>query len=442
MKFGLKWQVCCGFSILLLIGTGKADRLPEAGVYWHGVKQVPPSPEVLNRILKAHEQWIESDGKAGTRADFSHGNLSNLNLQGANLWGANLEGTWLPGANLTNAVLGLKGQKTEQVSKAPGEYMILPPRMGQIIVKDANGRVIAASSPVPDSTNLKSATLWNANLHQADLDSADLSTASLSGADLSGADLSGADLTGANLAGAILDGSNVSDANLDRTLFEPASLSSIIGPESAKNLYKVTFQSNPDALIKLRKQFQDEGLTAQEREITYAINRRRTQLDSRIERWFRIVGFDLTCQYGLNPGRPLRIIVAVWAIFSLLYMVLLHRKRCFRVRINRFCGGRDQIREFSMWSPSFLETSVWKTLRASLRFERRALCAMMFFSLVNAFNLGYREFNIGQWLRMLTKRQYDVRAIGCVRSLAGIQSVVSIYLFALWILTYFGRPFE
>ena len=67
---------------------------------------------------------------------------------------------------------------------------------------------------------------------------------------------------------------------------------------------------------------------------------------------------------------------------------------------------------------------------------------MMFFSLVNAFNLGYREFNIGQWLRMLTKRQYEVTAIGWVRSLAGIQSVVSIYLFALWILTYFGRPFE
>lgn len=442
MQFGLKYQICCGFSILLLASYGLADRLPEAGVYWQGVRQIPPTPAALEKILKNHELWIESNGRDGTPADFSHGNLSNLNLHGANLWSADFEGTYLAGANLKNAVLGFKGQKTEQVSKAPGEYLITGGRIGQITAKDANGRIIAASPPAPDRTNLRGAILWNAILHQADLDSADLSTASLSGADLSGADLSGADLTGANLTGAILDGSNMSDANLDRTLFEPASLSSIIGPESAKNLYKVTFQSNPDALIKLRKQFQDEGLTVQEREITYAINRRRTQLDPRIERWFRIVAFDLTCQYGLNPGRPLRIIVAVWAIFSLLYLVLLHRKRCFRVRINRFCQGRDQIREFSMWSPSFLKTSVWKRLRASLRFERRALCAMMFFSLVNAFNLGYREFNIGQWLRMLTKRQYEVTAIGWVRSLAGIQSVVSIYLFALWILTYFGRPFE
>jgi hypothetical protein len=67
---------------------------------------------------------------------------------------------------------------------------------------------------------------------------------------------------------------------------------------------------------------------------------------------------------------------------------------------------------------------------------------MMFFSLENAFNLGYKEFNVGQWLRMLTKRQYELRAVGWVRTLAGAQSLVSIYLFALWVLTYFGHPFE
>ena len=74
--------------------------------------------------------------------------------------------------------------------------------------------------------------------------------------------------------------------------------------------------------------------------------------------------------------------------------------------------------------------------------KNAAVSAMLFFSLVNAFNLGYREFNIGQWLRMLTNRPYDLRATGWVRSVAGIQSLVSIYLFALWLLTYFGHPFD
>ena len=67
---------------------------------------------------------------------------------------------------------------------------------------------------------------------------------------------------------------------------------------------------------------------------------------------------------------------------------------------------------------------------------------MAFFSSVNAFSLGYKEFSVGQWLRMLTKREYEIRPVGWVRTLAGLQSLTTIYLFALWILTYFGNPFE
>ena len=33
-------------------------------------------------------------------------------------------------------------------------------------------------------------------------------------------------------------------------------------------------------------------------------------------------------------------------------------------------------------------------------------------------------------------------ATGWPRSVAGLQSLLSIYLLALWVLTYFGRPFD
>jgi hypothetical protein len=39
-------------------------------------------------------------------------------------------------------------------------------------------------------------------------------------------------------------------------------------------------------------------------------------------------------------------------------------------------------------------------------------------------------------------REYILRATGWVRFFSGLQSVVSVYLLALWALTYFGRPFE
>jgi hypothetical protein len=39
-------------------------------------------------------------------------------------------------------------------------------------------------------------------------------------------------------------------------------------------------------------------------------------------------------------------------------------------------------------------------------------------------------------------REYTLRATGWVRMVSGIQSLLSVYLLALWVPTYFGRPFE
>jgi len=41
----------------------------------------------------------------------------------------------------------------------------------------------------------------------------------------------------------------------------------------------------------------------------------------------------------------------------------------------------------------------------------------------------------------LQLREYTFRATGWVRTVAGIQSLISLYLVALALLTYFGDPF-
>ena len=46
------------------------------------------------------------------------------------------------------------------------------------------------------------------------------------------------------------------------------------------------------------------------------------------------------------------------------------------------------------------------------------------------------------WLARLQTREYTLRATGWVRVVAGLQSLLSIYLIAIWVLTYFGRPFQ
>ena len=65
-----------------------------------------------------------------------------------------------------------------------------------------------------------------------------------------------------------------------------------------------------------------------------------------------------------------------------------------------------------------------------------------YFSLLAAFHLGWRELNVGNWIARLQRKEYSLRATGWPRTVAGLQSLLSVFLLALWALTYFGRPFE
>jgi hypothetical protein len=55
---------------------------------------------------------------------------------------------------------------------------------------------------------------------------------------------------------------------------------------------------------------------------------------------------------------------------------------------------------------------------------------------LSAFHLGFRELNVGSWIARVQTQEYTLRAV------AGLQSLLIIYLIALWALTYFGRPFQ
>ena len=65
-----------------------------------------------------------------------------------------------------------------------------------------------------------------------------------------------------------------------------------------------------------------------------------------------------------------------------------------------------------------------------------------YFSLLSAFHIGFREFNVGTWLARLQAQEYALKPIGWVRVVSGAQSLLSVYLLAIWALTYFGRPFQ
>ncbi len=72
----------------------------------------------------------------------------------------------------------------------------------------------------------------------------------------------------------------------------------------------------------------------------------------------------------------------------------------------------------------------------------KAIGYAFYFSLLSTFHIGWRDLNVGNWIVRIQPNDYIMKADGWVKSVSGIQSLLSIYLLALWVLTQFGRPFD
>jgi hypothetical protein len=73
---------------------------------------------------------------------------------------------------------------------------------------------------------------------------------------------------------------------------------------------------------------------------------------------------------------------------------------------------------------------------------RKAAAYALLFSLMSTFNYGFRELDLGRWLRNLLPEGLALGARGWARALSGVQAIASLYLVVLFLVTYFGRPFD
>jgi len=403
------------FAGLLFANSGNSISKAVCNSEYKGIKLTEGE---LKKILARHKEWAEDfrTGKAlrqdERRANLCMANLRNVNLSGAYLWSANL-----CRADLFKA-------------------------------------------------NLSGASLQEADLSGAILDVADLSGAILEVADLSGAFLGLADLSGVDLNWANLSGANLSLAKLKSVNFElkPNALPDIHSMGRARFLSEMRYESSPHSLVELREALKKAGLRQQEREITYAIEHTKRQLvwkksgialkipldmDWRekahvieytrrlirgvaglVEGSFRFFLFEITSDYGMYPGRPLLIIIGLILIFSIPYVIALRPK------------GRAGI--WQEWSKDRVRKDEGKEepVRLSAKGLRRRIWIGLHFSLLSAFYIGWRDFNVGYWIIRMQPHEYVLRATGWVRTVSGLQSLISVYLLALSVLTYFGRPFE
>jgi len=415
------FSIACAF-LATVAAVEPSFGAAEGGTEWNWSDS---SGRVVTRAalevsLTQHKIWVESGGKKGTRLSLNGAHLGKASLNGANLRNAELRNVSFYQANLSNADLSWAD------------------------LREANFLEADLSDSKLGNARLDGANLSYSKMERSLLLAANLSRASLTNTSLNGAKVLMADLSYANLQGAELNGAYFVGANLTGTTFEPGSLPHTWGIAAAINLESLTFGSNPLALTQLRKQFSDGGFREQERKITFAINRRQAQMDSFWEKWFKKIAFDITCQYGMNPGRCLKLLAFVWALCSVTYTWFMHHcwKSGIYVVVKMVQHGRERARQIQILPGEITARKKWIYLFRWFSREWRVLRVAFFFSLMCTFNIGFRDINFGRWLRMLTKHEYDLKPVRWVRPVAGLQSLVSVYLVALWVLTYFSRPFE
>jgi uncharacterized protein YjbI with pentapeptide repeats len=394
----------------------------------------------LETILSEHQQWLTSKKKQGTRANLSGADLSGADLTSANLREAELSNVKLNGAVLEKADLDDADLMNADLSNSDLQYAELrhADLYGAKLVEAQLGlKAIPIAGPAKERVKRASSQLPDALLDAIKAGRA-IPEAARAGADLGHADLRGADLTNAWFR----------DADLDLAIYEPIADPNTSGIAKARHLDLATYVDDPEALVRLRKEFSETGFGGAENKITYAVNRKETADDARVLRWFRRVAFDWTCQYGMNASRPLKIIGLVWLAMSVFYFTCMHLRgpSGIYVEAGREVRGEDQNWRFQVLLPHLIDQGAQpKGIRKPgrrLRWEWRLTRAAMYFSLISAFNIGYQELNIGAWLKMLTKREYNLTAAGWARTAAGVQSLLSVYMLALWVLTFFGHPFE
>jgi Pentapeptide repeats (8 copies) len=386
------------------------------------------APEELATVLRNHQAWLESDRK---RDDERKANLCQANLQEADLHDANLQEAILHQANLHKANL---------VEANLQEAILI-------------------------EVNLQEAFLVDANLQETRLDMANLRRAALNGVSLQKARLYQAHLQEALLAETNLQEADLSKANLQGALYEPLpgtlpAFWTLTDPHN--HLETLGFQRSLAGLIELREAFKRGGMRTQERQLTYAIEHTKQllawdpswsnryeedtrpwpeQLAGKSESLFSYVLFELPSHYGMAPGRALWSLLGFIPGFALLYRITLqhtgNRSGLWMiVPADRLTKGRGKERVIP------IRPQTAKTWPGRLLDEFRLFRISLYFSLLSAFHLGWREFNVGTLIARMQPREYTLHATGWVRTVSGIQSLLSVYLLALWVLTYFGRPFE
>jgi len=78
-----------------------------------------------------------------------------------------------------------------------------------------------------------------------------------------------------------------------------------------------------------------------------------------------------------------------------------------------------------------LPVTFFRSLLVRLWWEQSLFWTASLFSVMSVLNLGVQGLDLGHWLKLMQRREFDLKARGTLRLLAGFQSVASFLLLAM-----------
>lgn len=413
---------------------------------WRDSNRVTRTRPELDQILLDLTNWRESKNNQGhwvalRGAILTGANLAHADLHGADLTGAHLDNADLSGTNLIDTTLdgAVLSDATLNVAILTGAHLAHADLHGAHLNKAILQDAVLSDATLAFAT-LTGAYLYRANLTHANLESADLTHAILDNADLTSAYLDYANLTSAYLSAANLTNAVLYGAQLPGVRYEPTHNPPSQSIAYAHEIESLTYSSDPSALVQLRKQFENDGFRAAERKVTYALMRGEVAKEGWFEKWFNTITFDWTSQYGMNPGRALLIWLWLFLGCSVIYGVFIHHAGESGIYLLQHGPKKPPDERLS---PRLLSPGArWAFPFRVIRREARVAFYGLYFSLMTAFSLGVWDINFGRWLHQFPRTEFDLKPKGWARPVAATQAALSVGLIVLWVLTYFGRPFE
>jgi hypothetical protein len=267
---------------------------------------------------------------------------------------------------------------------------------------------------------------------------------SFENSNMTGASLFAANLRGASFHNALMEDVSVFSVSIEDATFTPKTFPSLTELVSIEGLDRIKYDQ-PSRLLRIRGELKEAGYSGRAKEITAALRHGDRLRSAWPERLATLVLFELTCNWGASSGRPFVAILLIIVAFSVPYYFSMRRttidgsgiwvvhdvasilprtvEQPFKIRLNEnlnFIGPKRIV------SPGKFQGVLWALL----------------FSLLASTQIGWRDLQIAGLLERLNPNDYVLRASGWVRTLVGFQAIITVFLLALAVLSYFGSPFE